>query len=180
MTTPLNVDPNQLDGTGTRWYALVPELQGKPPGDPGTGPFPTYLAVQGVTAAGQTATAAQQERLAAAGANMQGGGKAYGEHDVGSAKDMTQMGTSLIKDGLGTLTNLGQSAGQTFSGVVGPLVSAAAAVGSAAASAASSLGAHGGGGAGQQPPGGPGMPVPLGAQGGLQGQAPEQHSDTGE
>jgi hypothetical protein len=165
MSGPLQVDPNQLDGTGMRWYALIPDLDGKPPTS-GSGMWPSVIGVQAVSGAAQASTASLQGRLGGAAGQMQADGGDYQKMDTGSAKDLSTMMTGVVKDLSGTGTNLIQTVGQTEAGVIGPLTSGAAAAGSALASALSST-------ISAASKGTPHGTTPLGTEGQLQGQAPD-------
>src|SRR5277367_2435280 len=76
MSSPLNVDPDQLDGAGGRWVFLIPELQGTPPAG-GTGGWPSTAGASAVTGTAGESTGALQDGLRNSAGLMQNSGDAY-------------------------------------------------------------------------------------------------------
>jgi hypothetical protein len=150
MTGPgqVDVDHNQLQDNGTRWYRLAPELDGttQQPTS-GSGPWPSVIGVHAVSGAAQGVMAGQQSHLTALAGQSAANGADYGKaesENTGAMKDRVGAMTATVKDLLGAGTSGVQaavsgtaSAEQALvSGAASALNSGVSAAGSAATSAA--------------------------------------------
>jgi hypothetical protein len=137
MTTPLHVNPADLHAAGGRWQQWSGQLADTPPSG-GQGDWPSSAGAAGFTKTAGHATTQLQGNVSATGKAAQTGGDSYQDAEKENREALKdQMG--MLRDIMGTGTNLLQSLGSTASGTLGPFVSGLSAALSGGASAGSSL-----------------------------------------
>jgi hypothetical protein len=86
-TGPLNVDPEQVDSAGARWWALIPE-DGAPPPAAGSTSL-AGMSAEAVTAAGQAAVAGPQAQMGVTAGQTQGAAAGYSGQEMANTGSLT-------------------------------------------------------------------------------------------